>query len=131
MHQKGEILQLMQKNLSAVLDFDAGKTTDEIMADRALNELGGLIRKLDDAEAIAATLRQQGWGEVGSVIQGNGKSEPLYLRDMTNKLMHGSKFKWMVGSQIVECISLEPGRWQSARIDLARLKEGVQAIIGL
>lgn len=131
MHQKGEILRLMQRNLSVVLDFDAGKITDEIVADRALNELGGLIRKLDDSEAIAATLRQHGWGEVGSVVQGNGKNEPLYLRDMSNKLMHGSEFKWMAGSQSVECFSLEPARWQSASIDLPRLKEVVQAIIGL
>jgi hypothetical protein len=131
MHQKGEILRLVQRNLSVVLDFNAGKITDEVLADRALNELGGLIRKLDDSEAIAVTLRQHGCGQVGSVVQRNGKSEPLYLRDMTNKLMHGSKFNWAIGSQSVECISPEPDRWQSAKVDLARLKEVVQVIIGL
>ncbi|MBB4097998.1 hypothetical protein [Sphingomonas kyeonggiensis] len=68
------MLRLMQKNVSAVLDFDAGKITDEIVADRAPNELGGLIRKLDESEALAATLKQHGWGEVGAVIQGNGIS---------------------------------------------------------
>jgi hypothetical protein len=130
MHRESETLRLLESNLSAILDFNAGKTSDEVSADRALQELSGLIRKLDDAEAVATVLRRLGLGEVGSVIQGNGKSEPLYLRDMTNKVAHGSKFTWSAEAQNVQCVSREPKRWQSATIDLDRLKVVVQAITG-
>lgn len=131
MHRKGDTLQLIESNLGAVLDFSTGRATDEVVADRALNELGGLIRKLDDAEAVASKLMRRGLGEVGSVVQGNGRIEPLYLRDMTNKLAHGSKFKWSASAQSVECVSRDLKRWQSATIDLARLRDLVQAIVGL
>jgi hypothetical protein len=130
MHRKGDTLQLLEGNLGAVLDFSAGRATDEVVADRALNELGGLIRKLDDAEAVATILRQRGLGEVGSIVQGDGRSEPLYLRDMTNKLAHGSKFNWSAEAQSVECVSRDSKRWQSATIDLVRLRDVVQAIVG-
>lgn len=131
MHQRDETLRLMNCNLGAVLAFGAGKTRNEVIADRALSELSGLIRKLDDAEAVADNIRGLGLGEVGSVIQGDGKHEPLYLRDMTNKVAHCSRFVWSAEAQSVDCVSQDPDRWQSARIDLIRLREVVQAIVGL
>lgn len=131
MHNKNQIIRFLESSAGTVLDFCAGKASDEIAADRALSELGGLLRKLDDAEAVAEILRQQGIGEVGSVIQGDGRREPLYLRDMTNKIAHGSKFNWLAETQSVECVSREPMRWQSATIDLVRLKGVVAAIVGL
>jgi len=131
MHRKDETLLLLQSNLEAILDFNVGEVSHEVTADRALQEIGALIRKLDDAEAIAARLKQHGLGKVGSVTQGDGRSEPLYLRDMTNKVAHCSKFSWQTDAQRVECTSREPLRWKSATIDLTLLKEVVQIMVTL
>jgi hypothetical protein len=61
----------------------------ETRADRALLELAIQVRALDDAAGLSHSL------PFGKVTQSDGSATELYLRDMTNKIMHASRFEWV------------------------------------
>jgi hypothetical protein len=54
---------------------------------RACLELGTLLRVLDDEEDISVSLRATKAWSLGRVVKDGAPDEPLYLRDLTNKLL--------------------------------------------
>lgn len=97
----------------------------EIRATRALVELATMIRVVDDAEQISERRRQLNSSEsYGTVIQSDGSQTPLFIRDVTNKILHASEFSWRVytdASPSVQCMPVNGDRWSSAIIDLRSL----------
>jgi hypothetical protein len=49
---------------------------------------------LDDDENIAEYLRQTGGHSFGRVVKKDQPDEPLYLRDLTNKIIHAHHLEW-------------------------------------
>lgn len=66
----------------------------EIRADRALLEMATQLRVLDDQQNISEYLRQTKSPRIGTVVQADGSETDLHFRDMTNKLIHASRFEW-------------------------------------
>lgn len=126
MHNPRELSKLVHQNLEVVQSFiseTVGGPT-EVEADRALHEMAAQLRLLDDVLGLGRDLRAGGFPPLGTVVQQGGERLDLYFRDMTNKVMHASKFEWSVSeSSAVICIGKEDGRWQSAEIRLAALKD--------
>jgi hypothetical protein len=138
MHKTPEITRLIHENFWVVLSFAFGRPAlskvieerfhgdwkylnktvyerAEIRADRALLEMATQLRVLDDAENLSA----YGWGVepgvLGEVIQADGARTPLYVRDLTNKVMHAAYFKWDLSKPNdpkVNCLPHDPTRWK-------------------
>lgn len=147
MHKTPEITRLIHDNFWIILSFAfgqpaVGRVLDdkflgewkylrksiyeyaEIRADRALLEMATQLRVLDNEQALSHYEKQRkdhpGYGEV---IQADGTRTPLYFRDLTNKVMHGERFEWRLGtdSPKIAIHSNEPERWQSAEINIVSL----------
>src|SRR5690349_5383677 len=102
------------------------KTIDELAparATRAFVELASLLRLLDDREKISGYLRQTGGHDFGRVIKDGAPDERLYLRDLTNKVVHAADYRWSFEGTAPKliCISSDPDRWKAAEINLAAL----------
>ena len=148
MHKTPEITRLIHENLWTILSFAFGqpviaKLIDvrfkgewkylnktiferaEVRADRALLEMSTQIRVLDDQEGISDHLRQtQNDLVLGEVTQSDGTKTPLYLRDMTNKVMHAALFRWDLSAQEhpkIICLPKDGDRWKEATIDVIPL----------
>lgn len=147
MHKTPEITRLIHDNFWIVLSFSFGqpvvsavirdrfhgewkylnKTVHEraeVRADRALLEMATQLRVLDDVEGLNESLKNSGIGALGEVTQSDSTKTPLYLRDMTNKIMHASFFKWDLSAPDdpkVVCLPHDGGRWKEARIDIIAL----------
>lgn len=97
----------------------------ELRANRALLELATQIRLLDDAENISGYLRMTSSQlRFGKLIKMGGTEEELYLRDMTNKILHSAGFEWRFDDEedpILVCHSKEPERWDRAEISIRAL----------
>jgi hypothetical protein len=66
---------------------------------------------------------------LGRVIKEGARAEPLYFRDMTNKLVHASSYEWDLSdpdNPKLVCLSSDPTRWTEAEINLIALA----AIVG-
>lgn len=101
-------------------------TVSEQRAERACLELATYIRILDDDENIADYLRQTGGDSFGRVLKKGQPDEPLYLRDMTNKIIHAHHLEWDFSSADdpkVVCISRKPERWLKAEVQVVALAE--------
>jgi hypothetical protein len=100
----------------------------ELRADRALLEMGTQLRVLDDAERLNDYFKQAGHPPLGSVEQADGSTTELHFRDMINKLMHGTEYKWQLGGDDPKIIVLsdQPERWRSAEISV----QALMALIG-
>src|SRR5262245_46996117 len=67
---------------------------------RACLELGMLLRVLDEEQGLSDILQttvKDPLGRtlaLGRVIKEGARAEPLYFRDMTNKLVHASSYEW-------------------------------------
>jgi hypothetical protein len=99
-------------------------TVSEQRAERACLELATFIRLLDDDENIADHLRQTGGNSFGRVIKQNQPDEQLYLRDLTNKIIHAHHLEWdfsMSEAPKLVCVSRQPDRWLKAEVDLVAL----------
>jgi hypothetical protein len=99
-------------------------TQPEEKADRALKELGGLLRALDDVENVGDELERRGDRPYGFVVKPDGAREDLYFRDVSNKILHAKGFQWMEGGNlgpVVKCIGNDPDRWSEAEIRIDRL----------
>jgi len=106
------------------------KTIYGVGAERAILaciELATLMRLLDDAEKISDYLKQNpkpNRGSFGKVFKSAGAEEPLYLRDVTNKIIHAKDWKWDLDvpeQPKLICISDEPKRWKVAAIEIQKL----------
>lgn len=111
--------------------FESWRPVDDILfrlpeerADRALLEMGTLLRALDDVEGIRDELCRRGDAPYGFLVKPDGAREDLYFRDMTNKILHARGFKWLDDAEhgpIVRCVSNDPERWGDAEIRIERL----------
>jgi hypothetical protein len=93
-------------------------------AERSCIELGTYMRLLDDQEDMSGYLRQVGGHNMGRVIKEGQPDEPLYLRDMTNKMMHAIQLEWDFSDTDkpkLVCIPKDPARWGRAEIDIISL----------
>ncbi|MBB5409185.1 hypothetical protein HDG34_003126 [Paraburkholderia sp. HC6.4b] len=96
----------------------------EQCAERACLELATFIRLLDDDEKIAEHLRQSDSDSFGQVVKKDRPNEPLYLRDLTNKIIHAQHLKWdfsVPDDPKLVCISRDPERWLRAEIQVVAL----------
>jgi hypothetical protein len=87
-------------------------------------ELGVLLRVLDDEQQISSYLKQTKSFPLGRVVKDGKDDEPLYLRDLANKLMHSSHFAWNLKDEMepkLVCHSPHPERWKFAEIDMVSL----------
>jgi hypothetical protein len=99
-------------------------TVSEQRAERACLELATFIRLLDDDENIADYLRQTSGDSFGRVLKKDQPDEPLYLRDMTNKIIHAHHLEWdfsIPDDPKVICISRKPERWLRAEVQVVAL----------
>jgi hypothetical protein len=99
-------------------------TLSEQRAAKSCIELASFLRLLDDQENISGYLKQKGGHGLGRVIKQGQSEEILYLRDLTNKIMHAANFEWDFSNPdnpTLICISNQPKRWGSAEIDLVAL----------
>lgn len=95
-----------------------------VRANLALLELATQLRLLDDHEHLSDYYKEAEYGSLGKVIKQEGTEEPLYFRDMTNKVVHSSTIEWKLSdpdNPIVICHSPDPPRWLRAEIQLSRL----------
>jgi hypothetical protein len=72
----------------------------------------------------AVDLKQTNYPPFGQVIKQDALEEPLYFRDMTNKIMHSSAIEWQLSDSdnpIIICHSPDPPRWLRAEIQLLHL----------
>ena len=103
------------------------KTIDEIGPERATQafiELAAYMRLLDDQEDLSGYLRQNHGGQLGRVLKKDRSEEPLYLRDLTNKIIHAKEWKWDVSTPNdpkLICVSNDPDRWVAAEIEIRTL----------
>ena len=99
-------------------------TVSEQRVEKACLELATFVRMLDDDENIAEYLRQTGGHSFGRVVKKDQPDEPLYLRDLTNKIIHAHHLEWDFsipdGPKLV-CISRQPERWLKAEVEVVAL----------
>jgi hypothetical protein len=95
---------------------------------RSCIELATFLRLLDDEQNLSRYLQQnpgdRGLPNLGRVTKQDGTIEPLYLRDMTNKIIHAKDWRWDVSipdQPRLICISDDPERWFTAEIDIEAL----------
>ncbi len=78
------------------------KTVDGIAPEsaiRAFIELAAYLRLLDDKDDISGYLEQVDAGRgFGRVLKKDRTEETLYLRDLTNKIVHAKEGKWDVST---------------------------------
>lgn len=88
-------------------------------ASRALLELGAQLRILDDVDNLGSSLATHTCLRLGQVIQADQTETPLYLRAMTNKILHSREFSFGLDQGFdptISCHSREPDRWRQANI---------------
>jgi hypothetical protein len=89
----------------------------EKRADRALLEMATQLRVLDDADDLSATLKIP----CGSLTKANGTTLPLSFREMANKVIHGSEYKWKLKDPDGPMVVVSPrgsDRWTAAHTRL-------------
>jgi len=96
----------------------------EFRADRALLEMATQLRVLDDDQGISDFLKQTRNEPFGNVTQSDDSVTDLHFRDLTNKLIHASRFEWDFSdtdNPKVICHPNQNDRWQKAEINLVAL----------
>jgi hypothetical protein len=91
---------------------------------KACLELGILLRVLDDEQRLTDYLRQTKFSPLGRVFKEEGAEEPLYFRDLTNKLVHSTHFTWNLKDEMepkLVCHSPDKERWVRAEIEMVAL----------
>jgi hypothetical protein len=141
------LTQLIHENLSVLVTFAFSREPLELLrstrfrgewkyldkalfvvseqrADRACVELATLIRLLDDDEDVSGYLKENANLRFGRVVKEGQLEEPLYLRDLTNKIIHAHRLEWdfsTAGDPRVVCVSRQPERWLRAEIEIVAL----------
>jgi hypothetical protein len=146
MHRSEQLLDRVNEHLAEVLFFSMGRPVieqrlgavfeeghiydplrnkigieAERRADRALLQMATQLRLFDDNEGLNEILKGLKPQPLGTVVQGDGKVTELFMRDMTNKVMHGAGFQWHLENAddpSVVCVSADEERWKSAEIKL-------------
>jgi len=103
-----------------------GKALFEMPVERvnlALLELATQFRLLDDHHKFGNYFKNTDKPALGKIIKQDGTEEPLYFRDMTNKILHSASIGWNFSDSdrpIVICQALdsEKKRWLRAEIEL-------------
>jgi len=93
-------------------------------ANFALLEFATQFRLLDDRHKISDYFKQTKYPPFGKVTKQDGTEEPLYFRDMTNKIMHSSAIEWELSdpdNPIIICHSPDPPRWLRVEIQISHL----------
>jgi hypothetical protein len=97
----------------------------EQRAVKACIELATYLRVLDDEQDLSGYQRKtKAKGDLGRVIKEGQPDEPLFLRDMTNKIVHAAALHWdftAENSPRLICIGRNPDRWERAEIDIVAL----------
>ena len=99
-------------------------TVSEQRAEKACLELAIFIRLLDEDESVADYFRKVGGHSFGRIMKQDGHEEPLYLRDLTNKIIHAHHLEWdftVSDDPSIICISRQPERWLKAEIAVVAL----------
>lgn len=111
-------------------------TSAEKRADHSLLSLASLLRALDDRDGIDKIFSRQiseGFGtaylamDAASRSTDGGASQKLGLREITNKVIHGAHYEWLMDDEITLRVhahaadAKQKGRWVEAEIHLARL----------
>lgn len=141
------LTQLIHENLSVVMTFAFSRkpleelrnnkfdgnwkyldkalfSIPEERATKACIELSCFMRLLDDQESISEFLKKTKYHKFGRVIKKEQPDEDLYLRDLTNKIMHAAKYEWNFSdseSPKLICISDKPERWVCAEVEVVAL----------
>ena len=145
-HQR-PVTALIQENFSIIMTFAFSRTSllnwlnnrfegewkylrmacyelPEARANRALLEFATQLRLLDDEERLSGYLKQVDSLPLGRVFKDKGVEEDLFLRDMTNKIIHCSRIEWETSqpedAKII-CQASDKGRWLRAEISISRL----------
>lgn len=93
-------------------------------AEKAAIELAVFIRLLDDEQGISGYLAKTNGDSYGTVYKTGLPNEPLYLRDLTNKVMHAKSFEWDISNldkPLLVTYSQDLNRWSHAEINLVAL----------
>lgn len=146
MHDPNRLTNLILANCAEVLTFAFARagalqvhdecvlrspTLDKVLlklpeqrADRALMEVGTLLRLLDDTDNLSGMLLAISDPPYGFVVKPDQAREDLHFRDMTNKILHARGFEWAfdeIEGPTVRCIGGDAERWLEAQIWLIRL----------
>jgi hypothetical protein len=96
--------------------------TSETRANRALIEIAILLRLLDDKERLNEYFKAVKKEPIGKFITQNDTEKPLFIRDMTNKIVHSSGLKWNFSdpdNPIVICLCNDiKSEWKRAEISM-------------
>jgi len=87
---------------------------------RAFIELAAYLRLLDDSlnRQLSGVFARQ---KFGRIAKKDGSEEPLFLRDLTNKIVHAKEWKWDTSAPNepkLICLSNDPDRWLAAEVDI-------------
>ncbi|WP_129777570.1 hypothetical protein [Peristeroidobacter soli] len=99
----------------------------EHRAIQAFLELAVYLRALDDEENVGKHMKEHTDVEFGTLIVASGQTRALTLRDIANKVIHGTGYRWQFSADAAPqfvCDSKEggmPQNWTRAEIDLGKL----------
>ena len=97
----------------------------ELRAVKVCIELATFIRALDDEQNVGQELKELDDSSFGRVLKADQPDERLYLRDLTNKIIHANSFEWdftVPDAPTLVCISNgDPKRWYKAEVELVKL----------
>jgi hypothetical protein len=96
--------------------------TSKTRANRALIELAILLRLLDDKQGLDKYDKAVNTPPIGKIIMQNDTEIPIYLRDMTNKIIHPSELEWGFSdpdNPIIICLCDDSkSKWKRAEIPM-------------
>lgn len=91
-------------------------------AERASLELALLLRYLDDENALSAFAKEHANYCFGFLFrEGSNDSEPIFLRDVSNKIIHARSLSWEFNSEDRPTLVAYPRdqeKWKRAEIDI-------------
>lgn len=96
----------------------------EVRATRAALELAVHLRVLDDEQKLQHYLQQTSHNVFGTVQGANGRQGPLTFRDLTNKIVHSSRFDWDFAepqNPKLVCHPSDAQKWTKAEIGIVAL----------
>jgi hypothetical protein len=94
----------------------------QVRAERACLELALLLRYLDDEKALSAFAKEHANYCFGFLYRaGAAYSEPIFLRDVSNKIIHARSLSWEFQKEDRPLLVAHPRdseKWQRAEIDV-------------
>lgn len=99
-------------------------SVSEQRAEKACIELAVFLRLLDDEEDMSRYLEETSGRSFGILIMKNKSIRRLKLRDVVNKIIHASAFKWdfsVENRPLLICESRNTEKWVQAEINVVSL----------